>query len=139
MKRRVLIVCTGNSCRSQMAEGYWRHYGGDAWEVFSAGLRPIGVHPLAISAMAENGIDISEQQSQAVDEFTDQPFDLVVTVCSNADANCPTLAGAKHKQHWPFDDPYFAAGDDEQIMSEFRRVRDQIGEKIAGWLRENRE
>lgn len=134
MKRRVLILCTGNSCRSQMAEGWWRHLGGGEWDVFSAGLNPIGVNPMAALAMSEVGIDISGQTSDPMSDYVREPFDLVVTVCSNAEQRCPAFPNAARREHWPFDDPYDAVGDEEQVMAEFRRVRDEIGAAIRGYL-----
>ena len=133
-KKRVLILCSGNSCRSQMAEGFWRHFGAPAWDVFSAGLEPKGVHPLAVRAMREIGIEIGAQTSDSLDEYIDEAFDLVVTVCGNADARCPSLPNVANKEHWPFDDPAGAVGDDERRMALFRRVRDAIGERIRARL-----
>lgn len=117
-----------------MAEGFWRHYGGDAWEVFSAGVYPVGVNPTAIEVMAELGIDISAHESQSVVEFLEQPFDLMITVCGNAEQVCPALPGVARREHWPFEDPVGAAGGDETRRREFRRVRDEIGARIRGWL-----
>ena len=117
-----------------MAEGLWRRLGGDEWDVFSAGVTPIGVSPRAVEAMAEIGIDISAQQSQAMDEFVELPFDLIVTVCSNADRQCPTFPHAAAKVYWPFDDPHYAAGSEEEIRREFGRVRDEIAEAIRSFL-----
>ena len=132
IKKRVLILCTGNSCRSQMAEGCWRKLGGDKWDVFSAGSKPVGfVHPLAVEAMREVDVDLSAHTSKHVDEFVGQPFDLVVTVCDSAREACPTLPGAKRIKHWPFEDPA-AAGDDR--LAHFRRVRDEIAEAIRTYL-----
>jgi arsenate reductase len=133
-KKRVVVLCTGNSCRSQMAEGFWRHYAGEVWDVTSAGLTPIGVNRLAVKAMAEVGIDIAGHASKALDGFLDQPFDLVITVCANADRACPTFPNARAKEHWPFDDPARAGGREEAQMREFRRVRDGIAAKIQEWL-----
>ena len=135
MKKRVLILCTGNSCRSQMAEGLWRKLDADSWEVFSAGSQPTGnVHALAIEVMREGGIDISRQSSKHVEQFIEQPFDLVVTVCDGARETCPTFPGAKQTEHWPFDDPAGtdAAGNDQ--LGVFRRVRDEIEETIRNYL-----
>jgi arsenate reductase len=126
MKKRVLILCTGNSCRSQMAEGFWRAFGGEEWDVFSAGLIPKGVNPLAIQVMGELGVDIRRQKSESVEALLDQEFDLVLTVCSNAERSCPTFARAARREHWPFDDPDQSAGAEEQRLAVFRRVRDQI-------------
>jgi arsenate reductase len=138
-KKRVLILCTGNSCRSQMAEGWWKHLGGERWDVFSAGVHPIGVNPLTISTMAEAGVDISGQTSDAMSDYANQPFDLVVTVCANAENRCPAFPNAARREHWPFDDPYYAAGGEEQVMGEFRRVRDEIGSAIRHYLQRDTE
>ena len=127
-KRSVLILCTGNSARSQMAEGLLRHEAGDRFEVFSAGTKPSRVRPEAIEAMAEIGIDISTHRSKSVDEFVGQPLDYVITVCSNANETCPVFPGATSRLHWPFDDP--AAED----TAAFRRVRDQIHARIMLFL-----
>ena len=127
-KRKVLILCTGNSARSQMAEGLLRHEAGDRFEVFSAGTKPSRVRPEAIEAMAELGIDISTHRSKSVDEFVGQPLDYVITVCSNANETCPVFPGATSRLHWPFDDP--AAED----TAAFSRVRDQIHARIMLFL-----
>lgn len=133
--KRVLILCTGNSCRSQMAEGLWNHFGAGRWEAFSAGSKPAGyVHPLAVRAVAELGIDISAGTSKSVDQFATQPFDLMVTVCDNARDACPVFHGAKETLHWPFDDPAHAEGTDEEQMACFRRVRDEIAERVRGYV-----
>ena len=128
MKRpRVLILCTGNSCRSQMAEGILRAAAGDILEVQSAGSKPAGyVHPGAIAALAEIGIDISSHTSKSMNEFLDRDIETVITVCGNADQACPVYPGQVNRHHWPFDDPAHATGTDEEVMSEFRRVRDEI-------------
>ncbi|MCA9247101.1 MAG: arsenate reductase ArsC [Planctomycetales bacterium] len=133
--KRVLILCTGNSCRSQMAEALWQSLGAGNWQADSAGSNPAGyVHPLAIAAMQEIGLDIAANQSKSLDAFRDQTIDLVVTVCDNAREACPVFPGAGESLHWPFDDPAYATGGDEEKMSEFRRVRDEIRAKIAGYL-----
>ncbi|UUO06898.1 arsenate reductase ArsC [Blastopirellula sp. J2-11] len=133
--KRVLVLCTGNSCRSQMAEALFETLSEGAWQSESAGSKPSGyVHPLAIRAMSELGVDISSHESKHVDQFADQPFDLVVTVCDNAKEACPVFPGAKQTLHWPFDDPADATGDDEEKMLMFRRVRDEIKTKILGYL-----
>ena len=137
MKKCVLILCTGNSCRSQMAEGLWHHLGGDNWEAYSAGSRPAGfVHPLAVAAMAELGIDISEQVSKHADQFVGRDLDLVVTVCDGARESCPVIPGAKATLHWPLADPAEAVGSDDERLAVFRRVRDTIRERIGQHLRE---
>ncbi|MBI1249006.1 arsenate reductase ArsC [bacterium] len=134
--KRVLILCTGNSCRSQMAEAIWNDLGQGEWKADSAGSKPSGyVHPLAIFAMKEWDIDISANQSKLASDFQNEPFDLVVTVCDNAKQDCPVYPGAKETLHWPFDDPADATGTDEEKMPTFRRVRDEIKEKIAHFLR----
>lgn len=131
-KPRVLILCTGNSCRSHMAEGILRTVAGDVVEVHSAGSNPAGyVHPKAIAALAEIGIDISGHTSKHMNEFLDRDIDTVITVCGNADQACPLFPGQVHRHHWPFDDPAQAGGSEEEVMSEFRRVRDEI-RKVFG-------
>lgn len=137
--RRVLILCTGNSCRSQMAEGLWRELGGDRWEVHSAGTQPAGwIHSGAIAAMDELGIDIRAQSSKSLDAYVHERFDLVVTVCSAAAQNCPVFSNAAEVVHWPTDDPSQAAGpDDETRKAAFRRARDELRDRIAQWLRDH--
>ncbi len=136
-KPRVLFLCTGNSCRSHMAEGWLRHLAGDRYESLSAGAKPAGyVHPLAIRAMAEVGVDISQHRSKSIDEFAGQTLDVLITVCDNARESCPTFAGAKRVLHWSFEDPAHAAGDDTEKMAVFRRVRDEIRQRIVTWLQE---
>ena len=126
-KPRVLILCTGNSCRSHMAEGILRAAAGDILEVHSAGSQPSGfVHPKAISALAEIGIDISSHTSKSMNDFLDRDIDTVITVCGNADQACPIFPGQVHRHHWPFDDPAHATGTEDEILAEFRRVRDEI-------------
>jgi len=127
---RVLILCTGNSARSQMAEGLLRHMAGDRYEVFSAGTRPVGLNPNAVKAMAELGIDISSHRSKSVDEFTGQPFDYVITVCDNARESCPVFPDAGKRLHHSFQDPASLPAD--QQLEVFRKVRDEI----ASWLEE---
>ncbi len=128
--KRVLILCTGNSARSQMAEGLLRHDGGPAFEVSSAGTKPSQVRPEAIEAMKEVGIDISGHRSKSVDEFADQEFDYVVTVCDNAKESCPVFPGKTERIHWSFEDPAAVEGDWETRLSAFRRIRDEIREKF---------
>jgi arsenate reductase (thioredoxin) len=133
-KIRILVLCTGNSCRSQMAEGLFRQYGQGRIEVCSAGLEPKGVNPRAIRVMREIGIDISGHQSRHLREFLSEQFDYVITVCDNAAQNCPRFPGEGVKLHWPFDDPAEATGTEEAILDEFRRVRNEIGAKVKEWL-----
>jgi arsenate reductase len=126
-KPLVLILCTGNSCRSHLAEGILRATAGDLIEVASAGSKPAGyVHPKSIEVLNEIGIDISGHHSKHMDEFLSRPVDTVITVCGNADQACPMFPGQLHRFHWGFDDPAHATGNDEEILKEFRRVRDQI-------------
>jgi len=125
-KKRVLILCTGNSARSQMAEGLLRHDAGDRFEVWSAGTRPSHVRPEAIAVMREVGIDISGHRSKSVDELLGQPFDYVLTVCDNARESCPVFPAAAAKLHHAFEDPAALRGSDEERLAVFRRVRDEI-------------
>jgi arsenate reductase len=135
-KQRVLILCTGNSARSQMAEGLLRHDAGDRFEAFSAGVEPSHVRPLAIEAMRELGIDISGQRSKSVDEFSDEEFDYVITVCDNANELCPVFPGKTKRIHWSFADPAAAPGDQAAQFAVFRRVRDQIRLRLRQWISE---
>ena len=129
-KKRVLILCTGNSARSQMAEGLLRHDAGDKFEVESAGVEPSHVRPQAIEAMREIGIDISGHRSKSVDEFAGQEFDYVITVCDNANERCPVFPGKTRRIHWSFEDPAAATGDEAARLAVFRRVRDEIRERL---------
>lgn len=135
-KKRVLILCTGNSARSQMAEGLFRQLAGESFEVESAGVEPSHVRPQAIEAMREAGIDISSQRSKSVDEFAGQEFDYVITVCANARERCPVFPGKTRRIHWSFDDPAAAAGDEEAVMNVFRRVRDEIKGRLSKFIGE---
>jgi len=125
-KIRVLFLCTGNACRSQIAEGWARHLKSDVVEAYSAGIRPIGVSSRAIKTMAEAGVDISTHTSKHIDDLGGVDFDYVVTLCDNAAQNCPVFPGKAKIIHKPFKDPYFASGSQEQVMAEFRKVREQI-------------
>jgi|SRR6185369_8287833 len=129
-RKRVLILCTGNSARSQMAEGLLREMAGDHVEVASAGVSPTQVRPEAIAAMREIGIDISRYRSKSVDEFVNQNFDFVITVCDNANEQCPVFPGQVKRIHWSFDDPAAARGEDDARLSVFRRVRDEIRDQL---------
>jgi arsenate reductase (thioredoxin) len=136
--KRVLVLCTGNSCRSQMAEGLWNALADGAWEAFSAGSKPAGyVHPLAVQVMAESGVDISRGRSKHLDEFRDQHFDLVVTVCDSARQACPVFPGAVQTLHWPFADPADVEGGVDEQLQVFRLVRDQIHRRIGDFLRDS--
>lgn len=140
MKPTVLILCTGNSCRSHMAEGILRQAAGDILDVQSAGSKPSGyVHPLAIAALKEIGIDISGHRSKSMSEFLQQPVETVITVCGNADQVCPHYPGQVNRHHWPFDDPAHATGTDEEKMAVFRRVRDEIKAKFEAYADERRQ
>ena len=134
--KRVLILCTGNSARSQMAEGLLRHMAGDVYEVASAGVSPSRVRPEAIEAMREIGIDISQHRSKSVDEFTNQKIDYVITVCDNAREHCPIFPGESKQIHWSFDDPAAAEGDEVARLAVFRRVRDEISERLRAFVNE---
>ncbi len=136
-QKRVLILCTGNSARSQMAEGLLRHDGGARFDVESAGVEPSHVRPQAIEAMKEIGIDISGHRSKSVDEFAGRDFDYVITVCDNANERCPVFSGSTERIHWSFDDPAAAEGDDAAKLTVFRRVRDQIRERLREFIRNN--
>ncbi len=129
-KKKVLILCTGNSARSQMAEGLLRHIAGDRFEVESAGTVASFVRPQAIATMAEIGIDISGHRSKCLDVFLDSRFDYIITVCDNANRSCPVFPGTAKHIHWSFDDPAEATGNEVEIAAEFRRVRDEIREKL---------
>ncbi|MFA4980936.1 MAG: arsenate reductase ArsC [Candidatus Omnitrophota bacterium] len=134
-KKKVLFLCTGNSCRSQMAEGFLRSLAGDKFEVFSAGVKPTQVNPLAIKVMAEAGIDISKHRSKSAMEFIGQQFDYVITVCDNARQTCPIFPGKYEKIHWDLEDPAEAQGSEEERMVVFRKIRDEIKKRIEEWNR----
>jgi arsenate reductase len=126
-KPLVLILCTGNSCRSHLAEGILRAAAGDLIDVASAGSKPAGyVHPKSIEVLKEIGIDISAHHSKHMDEFLNRPVDTVITVCGNADQACPMFPGQLHRFHWGFEDPAHATGTEDEVLNEFRLIRDQI-------------
>lgn len=133
MKKRLLFLCTGNSCRSQMAEGFLKHIGGDKFEAYSAGVNPTQVNPLSVKVMDEVGIDISGQRSKSVAEFQNQQFDYVVTVCDNAKQTCPIFPGECEKIHWNLEDPAQAQGSEDDKIAFFRKIRDEIRQKIEGF------
>ncbi|NLR78369.1 arsenate reductase ArsC [Chitinophaga eiseniae] len=124
--KKILVLCTGNSCRSQIAEGYLRHFAGDKAEIYSAGVETHGVNPRAIATMAEDGIDISAHTSNNVSEYRDIPFDYVITVCDNAKERCPFFPTTAQKFHENFPDPAKAVGTEDEIMQQFRTVRQVI-------------
>jgi len=135
MTHRVLILCTGNCVRSQMAEGLLRHLGGSAYEVQSAGSHPSGfVSPLAIESMSEIGIDISAHRSKSVSEFDGQRFDTVITVCDSAAKECPTFPGVPELIHWSIQDPGAATGSHEEKLAGFRRIREDLASRLSFFL-----
>jgi len=133
-KRRVLFLCTHNSARSQMAEGFLRALGGTRFEAASAGTEATRVHPLAIRVMDEVGIDLGGHSSKTFDQFLAQPWDCVVTVCDNANERCPIFPARTTRLHWSFEDPSAAAGSEEEKLRTFRRIRDEILAKIRSWI-----
>jgi arsenate reductase (thioredoxin) len=137
MKTRVLILCTANSARSQMAEGLLQHEGGNRFEVASAGTQPSRVRPEAITVMCELGIDISGQRSKSVEEFMGQDFDYVITVCDTAKQSCPVFPGQTTLMHWSIADPAAAEGDEDARLAVFRRVRDELRERLRGFVAEH--
>ncbi len=138
--RKVLFLCTGNSCRSQMAEGLVNHFLGDQWRAFSAGTKPSGyVHPLAIEAMTELDIDISRQRSKSLDEFRDVDLDIVITVCSGAAEDCPVWLGASEVRHMGYPDPAEATGTRGERLEVFRRVRDGLRCDVLRYLKARTE
>jgi arsenate reductase len=133
--KNILVLCTGNSCRSQIAEGYLKHYAGKKANIYSAGIETHGVNPKAIKVMAEDHIDISKHTSNNVNEYLDIPFDYVITVCDNANEACPYFPGNVKRFHFNFPDPAKAKGTKEEIMEEFRRVREMIKVYAAEFLK----
>jgi len=134
MKHRVLILCTGNSARSQMAEGLLSALEGTQFDVFSAGSKPSVVNPLAIQAMNERGIDIRAHRSKHLNEYLQQPFDYVITVCDQAAETCPIFPGHAQRLHWSFPDPAVVEGSDSQRLDAFRKTRDAIEARLKQWL-----
>lgn len=140
VKPAVLILCTGNSCRSHLAEGLLRSMAGDLFEVHSAGSKPAGfVHPLAIRVMQEIGIDISGHRSKSMNEFLHTPVETVITVCGVADQACPIFPGQVNRHHWPFDDPAHATGTEEEQLALFRRVRNEIRRTLDAYVAGRRD
>jgi len=133
-RERVLFVCTHNSARSQMAQGWLRTLGGARFEAESAGTEATRVHPLAIRAMAELGVLLDGHTSKTLDRFRDQRWDWVITVCDDANERCPLFPGAARREHWSFDDPSRASGSDDERLVTFRKVRDQIRARLDAWL-----
>ena len=137
-KKKVLILCTGNSARSQMAEVLWNHLGKGEWQAFSAGSNPAGyVHPMALAALTDIGLDIAGLSSKHVDHFANDRFDLVVTVCDNAKESCPVLPGSRRVVHWPFEDPAAEKGSSEEQRATFAAIRDQMP-RVSAFLESER-
>ncbi len=136
MKKKVLLLCTHNSCRSQMAEGIVNYYLGESFQAFSAGTEKTRVNPLAIRVLAEIGIDISGHYSKTIDEFDGQSFDHVISLCGSANEQCPIFFGGVKRVHIGFDDPSRTTGTEEEILADFRRVRDEIRERLVAYLRD---
>jgi arsenate reductase len=132
--RKVLFLGTGNSCRSQMAEGWLRHHAGDRVEVFSAGTKPAGLNPMAVAVMRESGVDISSHRSKHVDELAKVDFLFVITVCDDVCQECPAFPGALYQLQWSFDDPAEATGSEEEKLIVLRRVRDEIAEQVRTFV-----
>ena len=137
MKKKILVLCTGNSCRSQIAEGYLRYFAGKKADVYSAGVETHGVNPKAIATMKEDGINISNHTSNNIDEYRNIDFDFVITVCDNAKERCPFFPTKAKKFHYNFPDPAKATGTDEEIAEEFRKVRQQIKAYCKDFITEN--
>lgn len=137
MKKKILVLCTGNSCRSQIAEGYLQDFAGDKAEVYSAGVETHGVNPRAIQVMKEDGIDISAHTSNNVNEYRDIEFDYVITVCDNARERCPYFPSGAKKFHYNFPDPAKAKGTEKEVMKQFREVRDMIKNYSKNFVMEN--
>lgn len=133
-REKVLFLCTGNSCRSQMAEGLLRMLDGDRFEACSAGTDPLGVNPYAVAAMREIGIDIRDQKSEHVESYLGAGVNAVISVCDSAASNCPTFPERVRRTHWSFDDPASAVGTAEERMAVFRRVRDEIRQALEDWI-----
>ena len=137
MKKKVLLLCTHNSCRSQMAEGIVNHYLGDLFQAYSAGTEATRVNPLAIQILSEIGIDITSHYSKTIGEFNGERFDHVITLCGSANEQCPIFFGGVRRVHIGFDDPSRTVGTQEEILRDFRRVRDEIKEKLISYLRDS--
>lgn len=135
--KRILVLCTGNSCRSQIAEGYLRYFAKDKAEVYSAGIETHGVNPKAIQVMKEDGVDISNHTSNNIDEYHNINFDFVITVCDNAKEQCPIFPSTAKQFHHNFPDPAKATGTEEEIMQQFRNVRDEIKKFSEEFVKEN--
>lgn len=135
--KKILVLCTGNSCRSQIAEGYLRYFAGDKAEIFSAGVETHGVNPRAVATMKEDGIDISKHTSNNIEEYFDIDFDFVITVCDNTKERCPYFPTKAKKFHYNFSDPAKAIGTEDEILEQFRQVRQLIKDYSAKFVKEN--
>ncbi len=135
--KRILVLCTGNSCRSQIAEGYLQYFAGDKAKVFSAGIEKHGVNPLAIETMKEDGLDISKQTSNNIDEYRNIDFDFIITVCNNAKERCPYFPSPAKRFHQNFRDPAKAIGTEDEIREHFRQVREQIKDFCKSFVQRN--
>lgn len=135
--KKLLVLCTGNSARSQMGEGLFRHYAGAGWQIASAGTQPTAIRPEAIAVMREIGIDISHHRSKSVDEFAGQRFDYVVTVCDSARDTCPMFAGGGERLHWSLEDPAAVQGSEAERLEAFRRIRDELRARIQAFFLSN--
>jgi arsenate reductase len=134
MKKKVLFLCTHNSCRSQMAEGLVNHYLGDRFQAFSAGTEATRINPIAVKVLAELGIDITSHRSKTLDEFAGEQFDHVITLCGSANEQCPLFFGGVERIHIGFDDPSRVPGSLDEVLPEFRRVRDEIRQRLTDYL-----
>ena len=136
--KKILVICTGNACRSQMAHGFLNDFAKDEYEIFSAGTHPTRVHPAAIKVMNEIDIDISTHTSDPIDDYIDKGIDIVITVCDSANKLCPTFPGEVERIHWSIRDPYINWSDEEQFLSTYRNARNIIQEKIESFINEKR-
>ena len=136
MKRNIIFICTGNSCRSQIAEGLFKNEAKDKFNVYSAGSHPSRIHPASIKVMSEWGIDINNQRSETIDKYIEKKIDIVITVCDNANKSCPIFPGAKINIHWSIKDPFHSWGDDDKDLEPYRLTRNEIKEKIKSLLKQ---
>ena len=133
-KKKVIFICTGNACRSQMAEGLLRHMAGNKFEVYSAGSHPSRLHPASVVVMAEWGIDIARHTAEPIDDYLDIGIDIAITVCDNAQQSCPTFPGNVERIHWGLDDPYHGWGANPEDLPPYRETRDELKERIEGFI-----